>query len=88
MGFIMEMFERPLQTEVNRKPPDPPPVIVMPAAAEAPKAADPIAPEAVAEAVKKKQRGAQGMSEDKKTGPQGLGEVPKANQERKQLLGY
>lgn len=69
-------------------PPPPPPIIIMPPAAQPAVAADPAGPNATVEAAKKKQKGAQGMSQDKLTGPQGLGEVPQQNQERKTLLGY
>lgn len=41
-----------------------------------------------AKAQKRKNQALTGPAGDKLTGPQGLGDIPKQNQERKTLLGY
>lgn len=89
--FFQKTFMEPLSLPVNREPPAPPPVIILPPAADSSTQLKPDADadaNSAAAATKKKQKGFQGMSEDKKTGPQGLGAVGQQNLERKLLLGY
>lgn len=93
ISSMWQTIARPLDQQINRKPEQPPAIIVMPAAATSDTATSDTANadasgNAAADAQRKKAKGAQGISEDKKTGSQGLGEVPATNMERKTLLGY